>query len=514
MASKHLKKTKSGPTAEPAQATRPEGETKPSQGRHAVPEQPVEEQYAALPKKKPAKKKKAAGKKPPQEEKTPPAEADERSEKTAAGAADQQTVQAVLQVLEGGARPAPEAAEPPAKPKGPAHEKKGPIAFRRERVKEKPEKKKHALMLSHRDAVGAVISLAAAAVLLVAAVVIWFYRDSFSPDGLILSMDTAAVAKDEYVFDAGSGEAFAAAGQGLAVANASGLELLDGSGTPVTSMVMQMESPTATGCDDFAVFYDLGGKRLAVARFDGTVEELSVAGAILSATVSDNGYIAVTTEYTGFRALVTVYNPQLEEIYRWFSSSAWVISANVSPDGRKLAVLSYTATGSEVRFFNLSRDEQQAAFSVSGTILLDLHWFTSNQLCAISSDQALFFNAAGEWQNTYGFAGQYLIGYTFDGGTCAAFALSPYRAGTTATLVSLDPSGNELGTADIQSELVCLTSSDLEIMALCSDGAVLYNSSLTEKGRLPGLTGFKYGLLRARGEALLIAANYAEVYTF
>ena len=279
-------------------------------------------------------------------------------------------------------------------------------------------------------------------------------------------------------------------------------------------MVMQMENPTAAGCGDFALFYDLGGQRLAVARFDGTVEELDVAGNILSVTVSAGGYIAVTTESTGYRALVTVYDPSLERIYRWYSSSAWVMSANVSPDGRKLAVLSYTATGSEIRFFELDDDEQKGVFPVSGTILLDIHWFTSNQLCAISSDQVLFFGSDGQWQNTYGFSGQYLIGYTFDGSNCAALALSPYRAGTTAKLVSLDSSGSELGTADIQSELVCLAANDLEIMALCSDGAVLYNSSLAEKGRLSGLTGFKYGLLRARGEALLIAANYAEVYAF
>ena len=71
-----------------------------------------------------------------------------------------------------------------------------------------------------------------------------------------------------------------------------------------------------------------------------------------------------------------------------------------------------------------------------------------------------------------------------------------------------------LGTANVQSEIVCLTASNLEIMVLCSDGAILYNNSLAEKGRLNGLPGFKYGLLRSRGEALLIASNYAEVYTF
>ncbi len=392
-------------------------------------------------------------------------------------------------------------------------EAKKRVFFRREKVKEAPSREEGGA-LSQRDAAGALIALVAALVLLVATAVVYVYRDSFSPDGMILSADKASTPNDEYVFDAGSGQAFAAAGKGLAVANSGGLELLDGSGAPVTSMVMQMENPTAAGCSDFAVFYDLGGTHMAVAWFDGTVEELTPAGNIISATVSETGFIAVTTEYTGRRALVTVYDPDLEEVYRWYSSSAWVLSAHVSPDGRKLAVLSYTVSGSEVRFFELSQEGQKGTFFVADTVLLDVHWFSSDRLCALSGEQVFFFNAQGEWQNTYAFAGQYLVGYTFDGANCAAFALSPYRAGTTATLVSLDPTGVELGTAEVDSGIVCLTASDLEIMVLCSDGATLYNSSLSEKGQLTGLPGFKYALLRSRGEALLIASNYAEVYTF
>ena len=520
MAKKHLKKSKTvppGPDPEPQgkhAAAQPE-----PQGRHAAPDPEPQGRHAAVDE--------YAHRLPEQPAPTRKKRSSRRKKKDAP---DEETVAAVLQAITGGEpeddapRRGPELVPPPgpepelepepempAKGRTPGKHRK--MDFHRDRTKRTPEEKKGRL-LSHRDAVGAVISLTAAAVLLAATVVMWLYRDSFSPDDLILSADTVAVARDEYVFDAGSGEAFAAAGQGLAVANASGLELLDSTGSPVTSMVMQMEDPTAAGCADFAVFYDLGGRRLAVARFDGTVEELSVEGDILSATVSQGGYIAVTTEATGYRALVTVYDPSLEKIYESYSSSAWAISGAVSPDGRKLAVLCYTTTGSEVRFFDLGQDGQQSVFSVSGTVLLDLHWFTSSQLCAFSSDQVLFFNASGEWQNTYSFNGRYLVGYTFDGANCAAFALSPYRAGTTATLVSLDASGTELGSAEVNSEIVCLTAADLEIMVLCSDGAVLYNSSLSEKGRLNGLPGFKYGLLRSRGEALLIASNYAEIYTF
>ena len=362
--------------------------------------------------------------------------------------------------------------------------------------------------------IGALIAFLVTVILFLAAGVIYFYQNSVTTDNLILSTVTAAVPEDEYVFDAGSGQVFSAAGQGLAVANSTGFELLDSTGSIVTSKLLQMDNPSVAACDTYAIFYDLGGTNIAAADFEGGITELTVMGDILSVTISAGGYAAVTTECTGYRALVTVYNAELIPVYEWYSSSAWVISASVAPDGQSMAVLSYTASGSEVRFFRLDQTEQTGAFSVSGKILLDIHWFSSERLCAYTTDQILFFNAEGRWLDTYSFAGQYLTGFAGGGDGFVTLSLSPYRTGTTSVLVSLDSGGKELGTANLESEIVSLTASGSEILALYADGAILYSGSLAEKGRIAGLPGFKYGLLRARSEALLIASNYAEVYKF
>lgn len=353
-----------------------------------------------------------------------------------------------------------------------------------------------------------------AVIMFVACIILWLYRDRFDPERLILSAENAAVAKEEYVFDAGSGQVFSTAGRGLASATSSGLMLMDENGQIAVSHLFQMSTPAIDACQDFAVYYDLGGTNMTVASFDGSVTDLTPAGNIISVTVSPGGYITVTTDCTGYRGLVTVYDPSLDPVYEWYSSSAWVISGIVSPDNKELAVLCYTASGSEVRFFNLTKTEQQAAFTVSNTVLLDVHWFSATQLCAYSTEQAFFFTNKGQWSNSYSFDNRYLTGCTFDGESYAVFSLSTYRSATTSSLVSLDAGGRILGTADVQGEIVSMTAFSTEVLVLLPDSALLYGSTLSLKGQLAGLTGFKYGLLRNRGEALLISANYAEVYTF
>ena len=369
-------------------------------------------------------------------------------------------------------------------------------------------------LLSRQDFRKAAFSLFAAILLFASCIILWLYRDHFTADKLmILNTDKVAEAKAEYVFDAGSAQVFAPAGSGLAAATATGLQLMDADGSISVSYLFKMETPAIAAGSDFAVFYDIGTPSMAVAHFSGAVSEYTAPGNIISVTVSDGGYVSVTTDSTGYRGLITVYDPRMEPVYEWYSSSAWVISGEVSPDNRQLAALSYTASGSEVRFFSLTSTEQQAAFSVSDTVLLDVHWMNQNQLCAYSTEQAIFFNSRGVWSDTYSFNGLYLTDCTFDGEGFAAFALSQYRAGSTATLVSLDANGHVLGTAEILSEIVSLSASGTETLVLCPDGVILLSSSLSEKGQLAGLTGFKYALLRGRSEALLVASNYAGLYT-
>lgn len=400
----------------------------------------------------------------------------------------------------------PKPPKPPKEPKQPKPKKeKKPPRFRQE---DTPEQR-----MSRRDRVRVIVGLVVMLLLVAAAVVVYIMRDSFQSDPLSLIAPSAPKADAEYIFDTSSGQCFASVGRGFAVATGSSLELFDENGQVAASRLVQMETPAIAACSDYAVFYDIGGLNIAAAYFDGSVRELSPVGTIFSATVSEGGYLALSTECAGYRGLVTVYDSSLEPIYQWYSSSAWIISAEVSPDGRSLAVLSYTASGSEVRLFDLNRTEQRTAFSVSDTVLLDTHWFSASQLCAYSADRAYFFDGDGQWTGTGDFEGRFLIGSAFGDGF-VVFALSQYRAGTTCTLVSYDANAKALGTAEVSSELLSLVASGSEALVLCPDSAMLYSNTLSQKGALSGLTGFKYGLLRNRSEALLISSGYAEVHTF
>lgn len=351
---------------------------------------------------------------------------------------------------------------------------------------------------------------AAGALLLAGAAAFWFFR--VRRDASVLSTADSQ-AQAVYDFDPGSSACYAAVGKLLAVGTGSGFSLLSPDGETLCSQSAALDDPAVVSCSDYAVFFDTGGQTLYIADADGSVSQYDCGGAIVSVRCAESGHLAVVSRLSGWRAAVTVLNAAHQEVYRWYSADHYVLSAQTSPDGRKLAVLCLDDTGSEVKIFSLTSETQQAAFAVSDTILLELGWLSGERLGAFCADSAVFFTAGGEWAGAYDFAGRYLTAYDW-GGSFLCLALSPYRSGSGASVVTLDDSGKELSSTLFTGDILSIDAAGSEFLVLDTTSAVLYSASGVRRGTLSDTSGFKQALIRSKGEALLIAAGFAEVYKF
>lgn len=367
--------------------------------------------------------------------------------------------------------------------------------------------------LSRRERIRVAVGAAIAILLLMGAVACWYFRDAlFPPAGATLSA-AQTQAEIGYDFEPGANQCFAAVGKLLAVGSSSGYELLSPDGAALVSQSASLTAPAVVSCADYAAFFDSDGQTLYFADADGTTAQYDCGGDIISVRCSMSGHVAVVSREAGWRALVTVLDGSHEVVYRWYSSERYVLSAHISPDGRRLAVLCPGTDGSEVKFFSLTSETQLAAFSVSDTVLLDLCWLSGDRLCAFSAENAVFFSPGGEWVGAYDFAGRYLTMYDAGSGF-VCFALSPYRSGSGASVVTVDTSGRELSTTQYAGEILSIDASGGELLVLDTSSAVLCASTGSKRGTLSDVSGFKKALIRNKGEALLVAAGFAEVYKF
>lgn len=355
------------------------------------------------------------------------------------------------------------------------------------------------------------------ALLVIAAALLFFYRDRLTSEGIreIFGVSRQVETdREAFTYESSSEQVFAMSGSSLAIASASGIEQLDSNGYTLVREIFSMTAPSVAVCPKFSVFYDIGATTLRVVASDGISTSLDTEQPIISVTVNSGGYIAVATEEIGYKGLVTVYNPSLSAVYKWYSGTGYLLSAAVSPDGASLAILCLTADGSVVHLTDLISEDVRASYMAENELLFDIHWFSKDKFCAISASRVAFFDGGAVESASYDFGGMYLTDYTTDTSGYMAVMLSKYRSGNAGTLTTLSSSGSVLASADFSKSLVSMSAYDDRFLILYSDSLVVYDRSLEEKFVYDDVLGLKTAFLRAKGDILLISQYSAMPYSY
>ena len=361
---------------------------------------------------------------------------------------------------------------------------------------------------------GRVIAAGLAALILVlCALGVLLYRDRLTPESLRAAFGkTSPVSQDgePFTYEVGSGQVFAVSGNRLAVASAMGFQLLNEKGLTLAHEVLSMEQPAITASPGLCVFYDAGGTELRVADAEGTVQSLEVGGKIISARVNRENDLAVITEETGYKAVVTVYNSALQKLFVWHSGMAYVLAAEVSPSGKYLAAVCAGTEGGSLKVFSLSAEEPLGEFTVSGELFWDLRWQDKDRVCILSDSRMVFLDEKAQQQNEYNFGGQYLLDYD-PGSDFTALLLGTHRAGNGGKLVLIGTDGREMCSRDVEKDVLSLSAGSDKLLILYGDSLELCTDALATINSTEDTLGVKKALLRKDGKCLLLSAYGAEL---
>ena len=95
------------------------------------------------------------------------------------------------------------------------------------------------------------------------------------------------------------------------------------------------------------------------------------------------------------------------------------------------------------------------------------------------------------------------------------FALSRYRSGSAAQLVTVNSGGNVLGECTPTGSVTSLSVNGKQVLVQYSDRLTLYNQQLDEiKSVEQNLLGVRRSVLLRRGAALLVSGSSAAVLAF
>ncbi|MDR1131385.1 MAG: DUF5711 family protein [Oscillospiraceae bacterium] len=345
----------------------------------------------------------------------------------------------------------------------------------------------------------------------VTAALVFLYRDKFSSAALSgRSEDLADMVSNSepFTYETGSRQSFALMGENLAVASTTGLQLLGRDGSTVSREVFAMANPAVCANKAGCAFYDVGGYSLRV-YLDGEFVRLDRESEIISVSVSVSGFYAVSGCEPGYKGSVTVYDARLEDVYKWYSGTGYLVDAAVSPDGTSLAALCVEATGSVVHLFRLDSEEEYASVSLPNTVAFKLSFEAGGNFCVLSESAISFFSSGGEALSVYDFGSSFLADFELSE-SVRAVVLSKYVSGSDVLLVGFNADGSSPSELALAADPLSLASQDGRLLVLGAADIALYSGDLRLLARNRVVPGFSSAVLLPKGGVLLLSSRYGE----
>ena len=317
----------------------------------------------------------------------------------------------------------------------------------------------------------------------------------------------------EYHFNVGRNRVLVNLGDAVAAVGSLGVQVLDLGGSETLRDPYRMSYPAIETAGGRAIAFDVGGTSLRVFDREHVLTAFETNAAIVSASINPNGWFLVCSQEGGvFRGSVTVYNDRGSDVYRVDLASGYVLRAVLSPDNRRLAILSLTDFGGRIVFYNLDSETAGHSLELPGDLILDLRFLPGGDLIAVTSDSLIAIDSSGMDRELYGYFDKRLGAYSI-GDSLIALHLLDYGVGHRGRLITIGENGRLLGELTTDREIVSLSAGDTYLAVLGSDGPTLYDSELDSipQSDRSGSAAGAAGILTLAGGVSIVYGDHTAV---
>lgn len=152
--------------------------------------------------------------------------------------------------------------------------------------------------------------------------------------------------------------------------------VLDSSGKEVSRMPHTYKRPAMDVRDGRLLIYDRGGRKLRIQNRKKILLEKELKADIITCAVGDSGNFAVASRAVNAACLLTVYDKNVNEIFKWRSSKDYIMDIALSGDGKyAAAVVMGSEAGklySRAYVFDLSNEKPLAELDYPEASLFDV----------------------------------------------------------------------------------------------------------------------------------------------
>lgn len=329
----------------------------------------------------------------------------------------------------------------------------------------------------------------------------------------------------------GTGEPFLYQGGGsLTLANCdgdllsvsqTGVRLYSSGGSAYIEDTFTMSDPVCQVSGDAAVVYDAGGSALRVYKDRECVFDLNNADAtILSARLSQKGYLSIVTRSSGYKGVISVYDSGFRPVVDLRLSSAYVLDAVVSPDGRSLLAVTagqdaHLFTCTLARYSLTDLDPKAPAptqtWTLGNRLPLDLVW-DGDGIRVLGEHAAMAADSSLEQTGLYDWPERYLKRYSLLRDSSFVVLTGKYRSGSQTTLELIDRDGEVRASEDLSLPILDLSAAGKYVGVLTSQELNIYTGELELYATVENTDNATRLVMLPDGSAYLIGQGSAWLY--
>ena len=269
--------------------------------------------------------------------------------------------------------------------------------------------------------------------------------------------------------------------------------------------------PQLKSVDDNYIQFFSGAKTVFAGDTDNA-KEIRCDSNVITATINKSGYYAIATEEKGYKALVTVYNSDGEEIYKWHSADRFVTGLAISPDNKTFAA-SMLHFGDKkqktlVSVFKFSEEKPVSTLEPDINFIADIKYISSGKILIVGSEEILMYAPDGEKLWSVSYNGEKLIDYSINDDFIAVANLSSSALLGRCIVNIYDYGGRKIGEYDNSEDIINLDSAGNTILITNKKSIRIIDKKGTETNNIKFAKDIKQGLLFGdEGYAAIVTGN-------
>lgn len=305
-------------------------------------------------------------------------------------------------------------------------------------------------------------------------------------------------------------------GSNLLIVNNEGILAINRAGRELWKIVSATTSPIVDVSGKYIMLADMNGKHVNIYNEDKLLTQIKTEKEILCAKMNKNGYVAVATTELGYKGMITVYDKNGVEIFRWHSGSGYIGGMDISSNDKVALAQIMTDKDkvySKIVSIDMKKNGAVTYLAEHEGIIMDVCVRDNGRITAVSDKGVWGFEKSGKEKYNISFGGRIMQSFNIDNEKNMVFAFDNGRNGTmlesysnTGKIRGFYDAGAEIRSFDVDGECIAIGTAD-KVLRIAPNGKVKKEIKLSHDVKEIEVFG-------NRDRVIVIGGNIAELFRF